>query len=203
MIDPKRKIPYNYTSADDDQIIEHLFGAKILDTIRSLETLKGTGRSSRLLHRFMGDLFIIQRNAFLFQELVEHPLLRRKLFAEFENDLKIIGTNARHPEVSQVLNICQEALTALGRQIRSVEADQARIRRHMAPVLGRNNVYFDAFNITAHATDATDWRRFTPLAVLRPDHEDQVPGLVKQIKKLGYSIIPRGAGTGLTGGATP
>ncbi|MCP4718433.1 MAG: DUF3683 domain-containing protein, partial [Desulfobacteraceae bacterium] len=27
MIDPKRKIPYNYTSADDDQIIDHLFGS--------------------------------------------------------------------------------------------------------------------------------------------------------------------------------
>ncbi|WDP88329.1 MAG: DUF3683 domain-containing protein [Desulfobacter sp.] len=203
MIDPKRKIPYNYTSADDDQIIDHLFGAKILSTIRSLETLKGTGRSSRLLHRFMGDLFIIQRNAFLFQELVEHPLLRRKLFAEFENDLGIIESHARHPEVAEVLETCQGALDKLRRQIRSLESDQAKIKRHMAPVLGKNNVYFDAFNITAHATDATDWRRFTPLAVLRPDHESQVPGLVKRIKKLGYSIIPRGAGTGLTGGATP
>ena len=64
MIDPKRKIPYNYTSADDDQIIDHLFGSTFLGEIHSLETKKGTGRSSRLLHRFMGDLFIIQRYFF-------------------------------------------------------------------------------------------------------------------------------------------
>ncbi len=54
MRDLFRKIPFNYTSAGDDQIIAHLFGNEILDTIRVLETLKGTGRSSRLLHRFMG-----------------------------------------------------------------------------------------------------------------------------------------------------
>ncbi len=203
MIDPKRKIPYNYTSADDDQIIEHLFGSETLDTIRSLESMTGTGRSSRLLHRFMGDLFIIQRNAFLFQELVEHPLLRRKLFAEFENDLGIIQVHARHEEVQQVLDTCKKALRALEKQIRSVETDQGRVKRCLGPVIGKNNVYFDPFNITAHATDATDWRRFAPLAVLRPDRESQVPGIIKQIKKLGYSIIPRGAGTGLTGGATP
>ncbi|MCG8685421.1 MAG: DUF3683 domain-containing protein [Desulfobacterales bacterium] len=203
MLDPKRKIPYNYTSADDDQIIVHLFGSDTLDTIRTLEQLKGTGRSSRLLHRFMGDLFIIQRNAFLFQELVEHPLQRRKLFSEFENDLSIIKAHAKHEEVRKVLSKCRKALKRLERQIRSVASDQGRAQRHLAPVIGKSNVYFDPFNITAHTTDATDWRRFSPIAVLRPDREDQVPGLVKKIKKLGFSIIPRGAGTGLTGGATP
>ncbi len=180
MIDPKRKIPYNYTSADDDQIVDHLFGPEVLETIRSLETLKGTGRSSRLLHRFMGDLFIIQRNAFLFQELVEHPLLRRKLFAEFENDLNIIQAHARHEEVAQVLDLCQKALKNLRQQIRTIEVDQGRLKKHIGAVIGKNNVYFDAFNITAHATDATDWRRFTPLAVVRPDKESQVPGIVKK-----------------------
>ncbi len=203
MIDPKRKIPYNYTSADDDQIIDHLFGTETLNAIRSLETKKGTGRSSRLLYRFMGDLFIIQRNSFLFQELVEHPLQRRRLFAEFENDLSTIAAHARHDEVSQVLTTCEKALKSLGRQIRSVTADQSRVLRHLAPVIGKSNVYFDPFNITAHATDATDWRRFSPVAVLRPDHESQVSGLVRKIGKLKFGIIPRGAGTGLTGGATP
>ncbi|HCY85295.1 MAG TPA: FAD-linked oxidase [Desulfobacteraceae bacterium] len=203
MIDPKRKIPYNYTSADDDQIIDHLFGSETRHTIRSLEAKKGTGRSSRLLYRFMGDLFIIQRNAFLFQELVEHPLLRRKLFAEFVTDLAIIRENARHEEVDKVLAGCRQALEDLRRQIRSVASDQARAQRHLGPVIGKDNIYFDPFNITAHATDATDWRRYSPVAVLRPDEETQVRDLVRSIRELDFAIIPRGAGTGLTGGATP
>ncbi|WP_022668815.1 DUF3683 domain-containing protein [Desulfospira joergensenii] len=203
MSDPKRKIPYNYTSADDDQIIRHLFGSGILREIRSLDRSTDTGRSSRLLHRFMGDLFIIQRNPFLFQELAEHPVQRRRLFSEFENDLSIIRDHARHPGVLVVLDACGRALSDLSRQIQTVFSHQQQILRRLGPVIGKENIYFDPFNITAHITDATDWRRFAPLAVLRPDQEDQVPLLVKGIKDLGFEIIPRGAGTGLTGGATP
>ena len=203
MIDPKRKIPYNYTSADDEQIIHHLFGSDIFLAVRSLEGKEGTGRSSRLLHRFMGDMFIIERNAFLFQELTEHPLLRKKLFSEFEADLGIIERHARHEVVREVLESCREKLKTLKKSIESVSGDHSRIQRCLGPVIGRKNIFFDAFNITSHATDATDWRRYAPLAVLRPDKATDVPALVKKIVKLGYSIIPRGAGTGLTGGSTP
>lgn len=41
-----------------------VFGNEILSTIHLLETLKGTGRSSRLLHRFMGTFFIIREMLF-------------------------------------------------------------------------------------------------------------------------------------------
>jgi len=203
MRDPFRKIPFNYTSAGDDQIIAHLFGNEILSTIHILETLKGTGRSSRLLHRFMGDLFIINRNAFLFQELVEHPMLRRRLFTEFENDLFNIAGHAEHDEVRIVLDACRSSLRQLKDQIRAVAKEQTRVTRRLSPVAGKANICFDPFNITSHATDATDWRRYMPAAVLRPDREDQIPKLVKKLKNLKFHIIPRGGGTGLTGGATP
>jgi hypothetical protein len=154
MKDPKRKIPYNYTSADDDQIIEH-------------------------------------------------PLQRKRLFSEFKNDLQTIEDHAGDKAVLKVLETCKSALDSLLGQIKSVSSDQQRILRHLGPVIGKANIYFDPFNITAHATDATDWRRFSPVAILRPDKESQVPELVNKIKTLGFHIIPRGAGTGLTGGATP
>lgn len=203
MIDPKRKIPYNYTSADDDQIIKHLFGSKLLKVIKELELLKDTGRSERLLYRFMGDLFALQRNPFLFQELVAHPQQRRRLFSEFENDLSVIENNAGHQNVLVILEQCKKKLTRLFKKIKTIESDQNRILKLLSPIIGQGNIYFDPFNITAHTTDATDWRLFTPVAVLRPDKESQVPLLVKKIKTLGFHIIPRGAGTGLTGGATP
>ena len=101
------------------------------------------------------------------------------MFSEFENDFKTIEENAAHEAVLGVLKTCKSALTSLCRQIKSVAADQQRILRHLGAVIGKKNIYFDPFNITAHATDATDWRRFTPLAILRPDREDQVPLLVK------------------------
>ena len=52
-------------------------------------------------------------------------------------------------------------------------------------------------------TDATDWRVEYPFVVLTPDTEAEIAGLVKACFELGLTIIPRGGGTGYTGGAVP
>jgi FAD/FMN-containing dehydrogenase len=75
--------------------------------------------------------------------------------------------------------------------------------KKLGRIIGKENVNFDPFSIISHATDATDWRLHLPLAVLRPSTEQQVPELMKAVKELGLSIIPRGGGTGLTGGSVP
>ncbi|HQP21214.1 MAG TPA: hypothetical protein PLG07_12975, partial [Phenylobacterium sp.] len=49
----------------------------------------------------------------------------------------------------------------------------------------------------------TDWRLHLPLAVAFPHEESQVAPLLEAIASLGLKAIPRGAGTGLTGGAVP
>lgn len=55
----------------------------------------------------------------------------------------------------------------------------------------------------SHVTDATDWRVEYPFVVLYPDREEEVAGLVATCIDLGLTIIPRGGGTGYTGGAIP
>jgi FAD/FMN-containing dehydrogenase/Fe-S oxidoreductase len=77
------------------------------------------------------------------------------------------------------------------------------MQKKLGAVIGKENVRFDPFTLIAHATDATDWRLFLPLAVLRPTTEKQVPRLMAAVAKLGLKIIPRGGGTGLTGGSVP
>jgi FAD/FMN-containing dehydrogenase len=52
-------------------------------------------------------------------------------------------------------------------------------------------------------TDATDWRIEYPFVVLYPDSEDEIAPLVRGCIELGLTIIPRGGGTGYTGGAIP
>jgi FAD/FMN-containing dehydrogenase len=54
-----------------------------------------------------------------------------------------------------------------------------------------------------HVTDATDWRVEYPFVVLYPDTEEEMAPLVKSCIELGLTIIPRGGGTGYTGGAVP
>jgi len=83
----------------------------------------------------------------------------------------------------------------------------AELRRRTARALGKythkDNIKFDGLSRVSHVTDATDWRVEFPLVVLTPDSEAEMAGLVKGCIELGLTIIPRGGGTGYTGGAIP
>src|SRR5512132_1852667 len=81
------------------------------------------------------------------------------------------------------------------------------LRKRVVKVLGRytrrDNIAFDGLARVSHVTDATDWRVEYPFVVLHPDTEGEVRGLVEGCIEVGLTIIPRGGGTGYTGGAVP
>ncbi|BAV92018.1 FAD-binding and (Fe-S)-binding domain-containing protein [Candidatus Desulfovibrio trichonymphae] len=57
--------------------------------------------------------------------------------------------------------------------------------------------------LVSAATDATDLRMELPLLVVEPDSTEQVAAIVKLANELKFALIPRGGGSGLTGGAVP
>ncbi len=73
----------------------------------------------------------------------------------------------------------------------------------LAKATRRDNIDFDGLARVSHVTDATDWRVEYPFVVICPDTEDEVPPIVKACIDLGLTLIPRGGGTGYTGGAVP
>jgi hypothetical protein len=100
-----------------------------------------------------------------------------------------------------------EKTRILDREFFAGFAAEKRLRRRIFHVLtsytAKGNIQFTAFHKVAHATDATDWRVEYPTVVVYPDAVEEVPGLIRAARKLGLSVIPRGGGTGLTGGAIP
>ncbi|MDP1970846.1 MAG: DUF3683 domain-containing protein [Methylobacter sp.] len=71
-----REIPFNYTSADDWQVVSFLLGSDIALILEELRDRRVTGRSARLLMRFFGEILIYRRNPYLFQELVTSASMR-------------------------------------------------------------------------------------------------------------------------------
>ncbi len=53
------------------------------------------------------------------------------------------------------------------------------------------------------ATDATDLRMEIPMAIVTPSTTEQVQKIVLLANEMGFSIVPRGGGSGCTGGAIP
>ena len=57
--------------------------------------------------------------------------------------------------------------------------------------------------LVENATDATDLRMELPLLVVEPDTTEQVSELVRLANEMKFALIPRGGGSGMTGGAVP
>jgi len=200
----RREIPFNYTSADDHQGISLLLGEDLVATLEELRSRRVTGRSARLLMRFFGEILIHRRNPYLFEELVQSGARRRRLFTHTLNDLAIIEAHAAgETRVLGVVADCRRLLEAFRIEVEGAPELRRRLTRDLGAIVGAANVLFDPFARVAHATDATDWRLHLPLAVVTPVREDQAAPLLAAIARLGLRAIPRGAGTGLTGGAVP
>ncbi|MBM9519072.1 DUF3683 domain-containing protein [Desulforhopalus vacuolatus] len=206
-----REVAYNFTSASDKQIVEFILGEEGWRCLEELYSQRITGRSARLVMRIIGDLFILRRNPFLFQELLDSRLRRHTFFETAKADLNLIekwttnyknGAN-RGQQVFELLAICRQRLKEMRQELKKTPELRSKINRRFGAVIGRENVRFDPFTLISHVTDATDWRLYLPLAVLRPSSEEQVPPLMAAAARLGLGVIPRGGGTGLTGGAVP
>ena len=199
-----REIPFNYTSADDRQAIAFLLGREAVRVLDELRGARVTGRSSRHLMRIFGDVLIHRRNPYLFQELVDSAPRRRRFFKDIARDMEAISTGANgNQQVLGMLAQCRQLIAEFRGNVEGAPDLRNRIKRELGAIIGGSNVLFDPFSLVSHATDATDWRLYLPLAVVTPDVEAHVAPLLAAIAHLGLKAIPRGAGTGLSGGAVP
>lgn len=205
-----REIPYNYTSFSDREIVIRLLGSRAWDTLNKLREERRTGRSARMLYEVLGDIWVVQRNPYLQDDLLDNPKRRRLLVEALHHRLAEIHKR-RTPEVDPARDaLVGELYEAATRAVQAFDATfqkAAELRRKTLRVLGkhtaRDNIKFDGLSRVSHVTDATDWRVEYPFVVLTPDTEVEMAGLVKACMELELTIIPRGGGTGYTGGAIP
>ena len=179
-----REIPYNYTSFSDREIVIRLLGP---DSWRVLDELRGerrTGRSARMLYEVLGDIWVVQRNPYLQEDLLDNPKRRRLLIEALHHRLHEIDKR-REPQDAERDGKVGLLLTAARKAVAKFETDfstmwdlRKKARRLFARITRSDNVGFDAFARVSHVTDATDWRVEYPFVVLAPDREDEVPALL-------------------------
>ncbi|MEA3372558.1 MAG: FAD-linked oxidase C-terminal domain-containing protein [Campylobacterota bacterium] len=73
---------------------------------------------------------------------------------------------------------------------------------HFKKMVGSENLYVDKAHLIAYSYDATR-EHFEPDAVLFPRHEEDVSNILQYCNEHRIIIVPRGAGSGFTGGALP
>ena len=206
-----REIPYNYTSFSDREIVIRLLGPRHWAIIEELRRERRTGRSARMLYEVLGDIWVVRRNPYLHDDLIENVRRRRLLIQALHHRLSEIdrrrddagGGGERYELVGELLTAARAAVHSFESDFDGWTVLRRRALRTLRRYTRADNIRFDAYARVCHVTDATDWRVEYPFVVLMPDTEEQIPGLVRACIELGLTVIARGGGTGYTGGAVP
>ncbi|HWU98974.1 MAG TPA: FAD/FMN-binding oxidoreductase [Oxalicibacterium sp.] len=212
-----REIPYNYTSFSDREIVIRLLGEEAWTLLAELRSERQTGRSARMLYEVLGDIWVVRRNPYLQDDMLDNPKRRQALIDALNHRLGEVdkrrksdldahddaNAQRRAAAVEALVQAACKAVADFGEEFRNTWDLRKRATRVLGRYTDKGNVKFDGLSRVSHVTDATDWRVEYPFVVLTPDTEDEMAGLVKGCIELGLTIIPRGGGTGYTGGAIP
>jgi len=159
-----------------------------------------------MLFEVLGDIWVVQRNPYLQDDLLDNAVRRKALIDALWHRLREVEKRISDDSAQQVallITSARKAVQSFEQEFQTVAQLRKQAKRVFAKYTHADNVAFDGMSRVAHVTDATDWRVEYPFVVLKPDTEAEIPSLVKACIELGLTIVPRGGGTGYTGGAIP
>ncbi|MDS1139264.1 FAD/FMN-binding oxidoreductase [Pusillimonas sp. SM2304] len=204
-----REIPYNYTSYSDREIVLRLLGEEAWQMLSELRGERRTGRSARMLFEVLGDIWVVRRNPYLHDDLLDNPKRQQLLIQALNHRLNEIdqrrdaSATERDTKVARLLGAARSAVAAFEHEFATTRELRKKAIKRLGRITHKDNIKFDGLSRVSHVTDATDWRVEYPFVVLTPDSENEIAALVRACIELELTIIPRGGGTGYTGGAIP
>jgi FAD/FMN-containing dehydrogenase/Fe-S oxidoreductase len=199
-----REIPYNYTSFSDREIVIRFLGKPMWQLIEELRETRRTGRSARMLFEILGDMWVISRNPYLQDDLLDNEQRRQALIDALNHRLDQFESRANNNQKAlQLHTATHQAVDEFARRFNDLLELRHLTRRNLIGITRSDNIDFSGLARVSHATDATDWRVEIPFVVITPDTEQEVAPIVKACIDSGLTLIPRGGGTGYTGSAVP
>jgi len=198
-----REIPYNYTSFSDKEIILRYFNIETWEQLNKLRKQRVTGRSAKLIFEIIGDIFVIDRNPYIFNDFLENKKKQTRLKKLHKIRFESLFEKTDDKHVIDLFNKFKKADHDFFKKFSREKKKRARILHHLSQFMSKERIGFSAYDKVSHVTDATDLRVEYPEVVVYPENVEEITKLVNAAKHLNLKVIPRGGGTGLTGGAIP
>ena len=134
-----------------------------------------------MLYEVLGDIWVVERNPYLQDDLLDNPKRRRQLIAAMHHRLgevekrRDVGRCGARRQGWRIAAAAAQAVRRFEQQFADFAAMRKRAQRLLRKHTRADNVRFDAFSRVSHVTDATDWRVELPFVVLMPDTEAEIP----------------------------
>ncbi|HSW82384.1 MAG TPA: DUF3683 domain-containing protein, partial [Usitatibacter sp.] len=172
-----REIPYNYTSYSDREIVIRLLGEEAWTALEDLREQRVTGRSARMLYEVLGDIWVVRRNPYLQDDLLDSPRRLNMLVEAMRHRLSEIdkrrGDKPAPDRVTELIDAARTAVDAFENEFAETRSLRRKVMRRLSAITRRDNVLFDGMARVSHVTDATDWRVEYPFVVVNPDTEEE------------------------------
>src|SRR3984893_2343392 len=132
-----REIPYNYTSLADREIVIRLLGEAAWAVLDDLRAERRTGRSARMLYEVLGDIWVVDRNPYLQDDLLDNPKRRRQLIEALHHRLHELekrrdaADEVRDAKVGQLLRAAGEAVLQFERRFVDLAQMRKKARRSL------------------------------------------------------------------------
>ena len=110
-----REIPYNYTSFSDREVVIRLLGETAWQALTELRASRRTGRSARMLFEVLGDIWVVQRNPFLQDDLLDNAKRRQMLIDALWHRLGEVEKRVTTDSAAQVSILLNAARGAVER----------------------------------------------------------------------------------------
>ncbi|MGD8734613.1 MAG: DUF3683 domain-containing protein, partial [Gammaproteobacteria bacterium] len=174
-----REIPYNYTSFSDREIVIRFMGEDMWDVLNELRGTRRTGRSARMLFEVLGDLWVVSRNPYIQDDLMNNRRRLGSLVDAMHHRLDQVVARAEGNDLAlRLADSARQAVARFEAGFPKTRELRRRALRRFSRHTRRDNIDFGGLARVSHVTDATDWRVELPFVVLTPDDEDEMPGLV-------------------------
>jgi FAD/FMN-containing dehydrogenase/Fe-S oxidoreductase len=136
------------------------------------------------------ELFLVRYNPFINPEMV-----RTSVQKHFDDSCR--GLDVHYA------NTINEGMTMFWSAHNADLAFRNDIITRLSQILPKENIDLRPFSMVENATDATDLRLELPLLVVTPASAEEISAVVRLANEMQFALIPRGGGSGLTGGAIP
>jgi hypothetical protein len=151
-----------------------------------------------MLYEVLGDIWVVQRNPYLQDDLLDNPKRLRALVDALRHRLheiekRRVADVADDPEaalatqseptrtfkVAQLVSAASDAVAAFEREFAETRQLRKKILKELSRHTRSDNIAFDGLARVSHVTDATDWRIEYPFVVINPDTEEECAPIVK------------------------
>ena len=166
---------------------------RLLQTVFGLteqDTASWPEPSRDLALALAAEAFMVRSNPFVHPQVVKN------------NVSAALSEQERHHDLP-VLELLSHRLQEFWREQDGLIQLREDIRSRLQGYMPEDNIVHSPHSLLQSCTDATGLIVELPLLVLFPEDTVQVQAIVRLANELLFSIVPRGGGSGMTGGALP